>query len=102
MIFGYIVNRFVRASGGHQHNYGRSLDYFHRSNAQKKPLDAEYALEVDGYFVIAGEGEAFHDHAFSKGGVANQVTNPGNRPDRRFWVGTDGRVGVEIISIVRY
>jgi len=50
------------------------------------------AFEVDGYFVVAGDSQAFHDHSFSEGGVTDEVADTGDLANRgRCRSSVDGR-----------
>ena len=50
------------------------------------------AFEVDGYFVVAGDGQTFHDHSFSEGGVTDEIADAGDRANGRGGgISVDGR-----------
>jgi len=68
------------------------FNLFQGGEAEEEAFDAYLAFEVDGYFVVAGDSQAFHDHSFSEGGVTDEVADTGDLANRgRCRSSVDGR-----------
>ena len=70
----------------------RSLrfDLLQGCEAEEEAFDPYLAFEVDGYFVVAGDGQAFHNHSFSEGGVTDKIADTGDRAN-----GSGGGISVD-------
>ena len=54
------------------------FDLLQWGEAEEEAFDPYLAFEVDGYFVVAGDGQAFHDYSFSERGVTDEIADTGH------------------------